>query len=276
MAAEGNSTISTAPSEIKATTRDLSVWYKKRKGEEHAVRHVSTEIRNKAITALIGASGSGKTSFLRCFNRMIETVEGARTEGAITIEGKNIFDRDVDPIVVRTKIGMVFQKPNPFPMSIYDNIAYGPRIHGMVRSKTDTDMLVEQSLRRAGLWNEAKDRLLEPGTHLSGGQQQRLVIARTVAINPDMILMDEPCASLDRRATERVERTVRQLSNEIPVIIVTHDLHQASRLSDETMYFEEGRLIEKLPTLEMFTNPRDGRTQEFITGRLPEGEDEGE
>jgi phosphate transport system ATP-binding protein len=251
-----------APTKINA--RDVNVFY----GDKQALYDVSLDIPDRAVTAFIGPSGCGKTTFLRCFNRMNDTIEGARVTGSIEIEGKNAYAKNVDPVVLRTRIGMVFQKPNPFPKSIYDNVAYGPRIHGMAKKKSEMDGIVEQSLRRAGLWEEAKDRLAQPGTSLSGGQQQRLVIARTVAVNPDVILMDEPCSALDPIATAKIEELIDELRENYCIIIVTHSMAQAARVSQKTAFFHLGRLVETGATEEIFTNPRDSRTQDYITGRF--------
>ncbi|MES1202818.1 MAG: phosphate ABC transporter ATP-binding protein PstB, partial [Pseudomonadota bacterium] len=229
---------------------------------------VSIDIPDRAVTAFIGPSGCGKTTFLRCINRMNDTIDKCRVAGTIEVEGKNIYASDVDPVVVRMRVGMVFQKPNPFPKSIYENVAYGPRIHGMVKSKSDLDEIVEKSLRRAGLWDEVKDRLHQHGTGLSGGQQQRLVIARTVAVSPQVILMDEPCSALDPIATAKVEELIDELRENFCIIIVTHSMAQAARVSQKTAFFHLGKLVETGPTEEIFTNPRDSRTQDYITGRF--------
>ena len=249
---------------VKVSARDVNVFY----GEKQALFDVSIDIPDRAVTAFIGPSGCGKTTFLRCINRMNDTVEGARVKGVIQIEGKDAYASNVDPVVLRSRVGMVFQKPNPFPKSIYDNVAYGPRIHGMVRSKSAMDEVVEKSLRRAGLWDEVKDRLGSPGVGLSGGQQQRLVIARTVAVNPDVILMDEPCSALDPIATAKIEELIDELRENYCIIIVTHSMAQAARVSQKTAFFHLGKLVETGPTEEIFTNPRDSRTQEYITGRF--------
>ena len=248
----------------KISARDVNVFY----GEKQALYDVSIDIPDRAVTAFIGPSGCGKTTFLRCFNRMNDTIEGARVTGSVQIEGKDAYAKGVDPVVLRTRVGMVFQKPNPFPKSIYDNVAYGPRIHGMAKRKTDMDGIVEQSLRRAGLWEEVKDRLGQPGTSLSGGQQQRLVIARTVAVNPDVILMDEPCSALDPIATAKIEELIDDLRENYCIVIVTHSMAQAARVSQKTAFFHLGKLVETGATEEIFTNPRDSRTQDYITGRF--------
>ncbi len=248
----------------KVVARDVTVWY----GDKQALFDVSIDIPDRAVTAFIGPSGCGKTTFLRCINRMNDTIEGARVGGALKIEGKNIYARSVDPVVLRMRVGMVFQKPNPFPKSIYENVAYGPRIHGMTKTKADMDNLVEAALKRASLWEEVKDRLHQSGTGLSGGQQQRLVIARTVAVNPDIILMDEPCSALDPIATAKIEELIDELRANYCIIIVTHSMAQAARVSQRTAFFHLGRLVETGPTEEIFTKPRDSRTQDYITGRF--------
>jgi phosphate transport system ATP-binding protein len=251
-----------APTKVSA--RDVNVFY----GDKQALFDVSLDIPDRAVTAFIGPSGCGKTTFLRCINRMNDTIEGAKVTGSLLIEGKDAYGKNVDPVVLRTRVGMVFQKPNPFPKSIYDNVAYGPRIHGMAKSKTDMDGIVETSLKRAGLWEEVKDRLAQPGTGLSGGQQQRLVIARTVAVNPDIILMDEPCSALDPIATARIEELIDELRDKYTIVIVTHSMAQAARVSQKTAFFHLGKLVETGATEEIFTNPRDTRTQDYSTGRF--------
>jgi len=248
----------------KVSARDINVFY----GDKQALFDVSLDIPDRAVTAFIGPSGCGKTTFLRCINRMNDTIDGCRVSGSLQIEGKDAYAKNVDPVVLRTRVGMVFQKPNPFPKSIYENVAYGPRIHGMAKNKADMDVVVEKSLRRAGLWEEVKDRLLQPGTGLSGGQQQRLVIARTVAVNPDIILMDEPCSALDPIATAKIEELIDELRGNYTIIIVTHSMAQAARVSQKTAFFHMGKLVETGPTEEIFTNPRDSRTQDYITGRF--------
>ncbi|MBI1187900.1 MAG: phosphate ABC transporter ATP-binding protein [Alphaproteobacteria bacterium] len=248
----------------KIAARDVSVFY----GDKQALFDVSIDIPDRSVTALIGPSGCGKTTFLRCINRMNDTIEGARVSGVIEIEGKDIYQKSVDPVVLRARVGMVFQKPNPFPKSIYENVAYGPRIHGLARSKSDMDVIVESALKRAGLWEEVKDRLTAAGTGLSGGQQQRLVIARAVAVNPDVILMDEPCSALDPIATAKIEELIDELRENFCIVIVTHSMAQAARVSQRTAFFHMGSLVETGPTEEIFTNPRDNRTQDYITGRF--------
>jgi len=249
---------------VKIAARDVNVFY----GEKQALFDVSMDIPDRAVTAFIGPSGCGKTTFLRCFNRMNDLIDNCRVSGSLQIEGKDAYAKTVDPVVLRTRVGMVFQKPNPFPKSIYDNVAYGPRIHGMAKSKREMDEIVEKSLRRAGLWDEVKDRLAQPGTGLSGGQQQRLVIARTVAVNPDIILMDEPCSALDPIATAKIEELIDELRANYCIVIVTHSMAQAARVSQKTAFFHMGKLVETGATEEIFTNPRDSRTQDYITGRF--------
>mgnify|MGYP000502668918 CR=1 FL=1 len=249
---------------IKISARDVNVFY----GDKQALYDVSIDIPDRAVTAFIGPSGCGKTTFLRCFNRMNDLIDKCRVTGSLQIEGKDAYAKNVDAVVLRTRVGMVFQKPNPFPKSIYDNVAYGPRIHGMAKAKSDMDGIVEQSLRRAGLWEEVKDRLAQPGTSLSGGQQQRLVIARTVAVNPDIILMDEPCSALDPIATARIEELIDDMRSNYCIVIVTHSMAQAARVSQKTAFFHMGKLVETGATEEIFTNPRDTRTQDYITGRF--------
>jgi phosphate transport system ATP-binding protein len=251
-----------APTKVSA--RDVNVFY----GEKQALFDVSLDIPDRSVTAFIGPSGCGKTTFLRCINRMNDMIDGCRVQGTLQIEGKDAYAKNVDPVVLRTRVGMVFQKPNPFPKSIYENVAYGPRIHGMAKTKADMDQIVEKSLRRAGLWEEVKDRLQQPGTGLSGGQQQRLVIARTVAVNPDVILMDEPCSALDPIATAKIEELIDEMRANYCIIIVTHSMAQAARVSQKTAFFHMGKLVETGPTEEIFTNPRDSRTQDYITGRF--------
>ena len=248
----------------KVIGRDVNVHY----SEKQALFGVSLDIPDRAVTAFIGPSGCGKTTFLRCINRMNDTIDGCRVNGVLELDGKNIYASDVDPVVLRSRVGMVFQKPNPFPKSIYDNVAYGPRIHGMTKSKKDLDEIVEKSLRRAALLDEVKDRLHHSGAGLSGGQQQRLVIARTVAVNPEVILMDEPCSALDPIATAKVEELIDELRANYCIIIVTHSMAQAARVSQRTAFFHLGKLVEAGPTEEIFTNPRDSRTQDYITGRF--------
>jgi len=253
-----------ADSGVKISARDVNVYY----GEKHALKHVDLDIRPREVTALIGPSGCGKSTFLRCLNRMNDVIEGCRVTGAITIDGQDIYDRSLDVVQLRARVGMVFQKPNPFPKSIFDNVAYGPRIHGVGASKSELEEVVQTSLEKAGLWNEVKDRLLQPGTGLSGGQQQRLCIARAIAINPEVILMDEPCSALDPIATARIEELIDELRENFTIIIVTHSMQQAARVSQRTAFFHMGVLVEQGDTEQIFTSPRDERTQGYITGRF--------
>ena len=250
--------------DIKIAARDVQVFY----ADTHAIKDVSVEIEDKTVTAFIGPSGCGKSTFLRCLNRMNDTIDIARVEGDIRLDGEDIYARDVDPVQLRAKVGMVFQKPNPFPKSIYDNVAYGPRIHGLAPSRADLDAVVEQSLRRAALWDEVKDRLDAPGTGLSGGQQQRLCIARAVATSPEVLLMDEPCSALDPIATAQVEELIDELRRNFSVVIVTHSMQQAARVSQKTAFFHLGHLVEFGETGKMFTQPEDPRTESYISGRI--------
>lgn len=250
--------------DVKISARDVQVYY----GDKHAIKDVNVEILDKTVTAFIGPSGCGKSTFLRCINRMNDTIDIARIKGKIMIDGEDVYDRRVDPVQLRAKVGMVFQKPNPFPKSIYDNVAYGPRIHGLARGKADLDEIVERSLRGAALWNEVKDRLQEPGTGLSGGQQQRLCIARAVATSPEVLLMDEPCSALDPIATSQVEELIEQLRSEFSVVIVTHSMQQAARVSQKTAFFHLGNLVEYGATDDIFTKPQDSRTEAYISGRI--------
>ena len=254
--------VSLEPSKI--VVRDVSVFY----GAKQALDSVSIDVPGKAVTAFIGPSGCGKSTFLRCINRMNDTIPGCRVDGAVEIDGEDVNDRSVDPVVLRAKVGMVFQKPNPFPKSIFENVAYGPRIHGIASSKSELEGIVEASLKKAGLWAEVSDRLGAPGTSLSGGQQQRLVIARAIAVNPEIILMDEPCSALDPIATARIEELIDDLRQQFCIVIVTHSMAQAARVSQRTAFFHMGRLIEAGSTEEIFTNPRESRTQDYITGRI--------
>jgi len=254
----------TAVNDVKIKAKDVQVYY----GETHAIKDVSVEIQNNTVTAFIGPSGCGKSTFLRCLNRMNDTIDICRVEGDISIDGEDIYDKRVDPVQLRAKVGMVFQKPNPFPKSIYDNIAYGPRIHGMAKNKAELDDIVERALRRGAIWDEAKDRLNEPGTGLSGGQQQRLCIARAVATEPEVLLMDEPCSALDPIATAQVEELIDELRRNFAVVIVTHSMQQAARVSQKTAFFHLGNLVEYDDTSKIFTNPEDSRTESYITGRI--------
>ena len=237
-------------------------------GDNHAIKDVTLEIGKKEVIALIGPSGCGKSTFLRCLNRMNDTIESARVTGTITLGGSDIYSKELDPVALRARVGMVFQKPNPFPKSIYDNVAYGPRIHGLARDRAELDDIVHTSLERAGLLGEVKDRLDEPGTGLSGGQQQRLCIARTIAVNPEVILMDEPCSALDPIATARIEDLMDELSNDYAIVIVTHSMQQAARVSRRVAYFHLGSLVEVDETDKIFTNPRHKLTEDYITGRI--------
>jgi phosphate transport system ATP-binding protein len=248
----------------KISAEGVQIYY----GETHAIKDVDVEIADKTVTAFIGPSGCGKSTFLRCINRMNDTIPVARMEGTVKIDGEDIYDRRVDPVQLRAKVGMVFQKPNPFPKSIYDNVAYGPKIHGMARGKAELDEIVEQALRRAALWDEAKDRLQEPGTGLSGGQQQRLCIARAVATSPEVLLMDEPCSALDPIATAQVEELIDELRQNYSVVIVTHSMQQAARVSQRTAFFHLGYLVEYGETGKIFTSPEDPRTESYISGRI--------
>ena len=248
----------------KIAARDVQVYY----GDNHAIKDVQCDILDKTVTAFIGPSGCGKSTFLRCLNRMNDTIDICRVMGDIKLDGEDIYDKRVDPVQLRAKVGMVFQKPNPFPKSIYDNVAYGPRIHGLARSKADLDEIVESSLRRGALWDEVKDRLQAPGTGLSGGQQQRLCIARAVATEPEVLLMDEPCSALDPIATEQVENLMTELRERFAVVIVTHSMQQAARVSQKTAYFHLGELVEYDDTATIFTKPADQRTENYITGRI--------
>ncbi len=252
------------PAAVKLASRDVSVTY----GEKRALNDVSLDINANQVIALIGPSGCGKSTYLRCLNRMNDVIEGCRVEGRITLDGKDIYDPKLDVVQLRARVGMVFQKPNPFPKSIYDNIAYGPRIHGLANSRSELDQAVETSLRKAGLWVEVKDRLEQPGTGLSGGQQQRLCIARAIAVSPEVILMDEPCSALDPIATARIEELMDELRQNYTIVIVTHSMQQAARVSQRTAFFHLGDLVEQGETEQIFTNPRDERTQGYITGRF--------
>lgn len=250
--------------DARMVCRDVNVYY----GKKQAIKGINLDIGRKQVIAMIGPSGCGKSTFLRCLNRMNDTVDGCRVTGKITIDGADIYDRSVDVVPLRAQVGMVFQKPNPFPKSVYDNIAYGVRIHGLARAKSEIDEIVERSLQRAGLWDEVKDRLNEPGTGLSGGQQQRLCIARTIAVGPEVILMDEPCSALDPIATAKVEELIHELSSQFTIAIVTHSMQQAARVSSRTAYFHLGDLIEVDKTEKIFTNPTHPLTEDYISGRF--------
>ena len=244
--------------------RNVDVFY----ADNHAVKSVNLDVGLNEVIALIGPSGCGKSTFIRCLNRMNDTIESARVSGEITLDGENIYDRRMDVVMLRARVGMVFQKPSPFPKSVYDNVAYGPRIHGLARNRVELDDIVQTSLERAGLWSEVKDRLEESGMGLSGGQQQRLCIARTIAVNPEVILMDEPCSALDPIATARIEDLIDELKQNYAIAIVTHSMQQAARVSERTAYFHLGKLIEVGQTDDIFTNPRHKLTEDYITGRF--------
>ena len=261
-------TVSASPStgtgNAKMKGRKVTVFY----GEKQALFDVDIDIMENEVTALIGPSGCGKSTFLRCLNRMNDVVDICRVHGEIIMDGKDIYDRDVDVVHLRARVGMVFQKPNPFPKSIYENVAYGPRIHGLTRNKSELDEIVETSLQKAGLWSEAKDRLNQPGTGLSGGQQQRLCIARAIAVAPEVILMDEPCSALDPIATAKIEDLIHELRENYTIAIVTYSMQQAARVSQKTAFFHLGNLVEYGETEQIFTNPKEERTQGYITGRF--------
>ena len=245
------------------SARDVSVFY----GEKRAIDSVSIDIETEYVTAFIGPSGCGKSTFLRTLNRMNDTIPAARVEGKIMLEGEDIYESGMDVVQLRARVGMVFQKPNPFPKTIYENVAYGPKIHGLSESRAELDGIVERSLRRAGLWEEVKDRLNDSGTALSGGQQQRLCIARAIAVDPEVILMDEPCSALDPIATARIEELIDELKGKFAIVIVTHSMQQAARVSQRTAFFHLGKMVEYGQTSDIFTNPREERTKDYITGR---------
>ncbi|MXP43753.1 phosphate ABC transporter ATP-binding protein [Altererythrobacter sediminis] len=249
--------------DAKMSAREVSVYY----GDKKAIDEVSIDIPTKYVTAFIGPSGCGKSTFLRTLNRMNDTIPSARVEGSITLDGEDVYRSKMDVVQLRARVGMVFQKPNPFPKSIYDNIAYGPKIHGLASGKTELDEVVEKSLRRAGLWNEVKDRLEDSGTALSGGQQQRLCIARAIAVDPEVILMDEPCSALDPIATAKIEELIDELNGSYAIVIVTHSMQQAARVSQRTAFFHLGKMVEYGRTSDIFTNPLEERTKDYITGR---------
>jgi phosphate transport system ATP-binding protein len=259
-----NAAGSTVERKPKVIARGCNVYY----GEKHALKDVSVDIPEKSVTAFIGPSGCGKSTFLRSINRMNDTIPICRVTGKIEIDQRDIYDPELDVVQLRARVGMVFQKPNPFPKSIYENVAYGPRIHGTARSKTDLDEIVVSSLQKASLYEEVKDRLNDSGTGLSGGQQQRLCIARAIAVGPEIILMDEPCSALDPIATARIEELIDELRSNFTIIIVTHSMQQAARVSQKTAFFHLGTLVEDGPTDQIFTKPRDKRTQDYITGRF--------
>ncbi|HYE45094.1 MAG TPA: phosphate ABC transporter ATP-binding protein PstB [Caulobacter sp.] len=249
---------------VKIRCDKVSAYY----GDKQALHDITLDIPDRAVTAFIGPSGCGKSTFLRCINRMNDTIPGARVTGRIEIDGQDVNDRSVDPVVLRSRVGMVFQKPNPFPKSIFENVAYGPRIHGLAAGKAELEGIVEASLKKAGLWGEVSDRLHQSGSSLSGGQQQRLVIARAIAVQPRVILMDEPCSALDPIATARIEELIDELRRQYCIVIVTHSMAQAARVSQRTAFFHLGELVEEGSTEEIFTNPRETRTQDYITGRF--------
>ena len=244
--------------------KNVNVFY----GDKQAINNISLDILPKTITAFIGPSGCGKSTFLRALNRMNDTIEGCRMEGEILIDNTNIYHPDIDVVPLRARVGMVFQKPNPFPKSIFDNVAYGPKIHGLAKTNAELADIVENALRGSGLWEEVKDRLDQPGTGLSGGQQQRLCIARTIAVAPEIILMDEPCSALDPIATAKIEALMTDLAKDFTIIIVTHSMQQAARVSKKTAFFHLGDLIEYDNTETIFTNPTNSKTQDYITGRF--------
>jgi len=249
---------------IKISAKHLNVFY----GQKQALFDVSLDINQNEVTALIGPSGCGKSTFIRCINRMNDVIDICKIDGEIAIDGKNIYDPNVDIVSLRERVGMVFQKPNPFPKSIYENVAYGPKIHGIAQNKDELDSIVENSLKKAALWNEVKDRLQEPGTGLSGGQQQRLCIARAISVNPEVILMDEPCSALDPIATAKIEELIDELKQTFTIVIVTHSMSQAVRVSQKTGFFHLGKLIEVGTTEKIFKNPTNNMTQDYITGRF--------
>ena len=265
VAAEPAATMEQAAARMpKMRGRDVNVYY----GDNHALRHVDLDINTNEVISLIGPSGCGKSTFLRCLNRMNDVIDGCRVTGEITLDRDDINAPELDVVQLRARVGMVFQKPNPFPKSIYDNIAYGPRIHGTAEGRGQMDELVEMSLRRAGLWEEVKDRLATPGTGLSGGQQQRLCIARAIAVSPEVILMDEPCSALDPIATAKIEELMDELRENYTIVVVTHSMQQAARVSQRTAFVHLGELVEQGDTEQIFTNPSDERTQGYITGRF--------
>ena len=249
--------------EPKIIVSDLNVFY----GNKQAIFDINMSINAKEVTAFIGPSGCGKSTLLRCFNRMNDLIDICKITGNIQLDDLEVYNKKIDIVRLRTRVGMVFQKPNPFPKSIYDNVAYGPKIHGMCRDVPELDAIVEKSLRSAGLWDEIKDRLHEPGTSISGGQQQRLCIARAIATNPEVILMDEPCSALDPIATARVEELINELKSKYTIVVVTHNMHQAARISQRTAFFHLGKLIEFDETDKIFTSPSEQKTNDYITGR---------
>ncbi len=250
--------------DVRISARNVNIYY----GDKHAIKDLSVEIPDRAVSAFIGPSGCGKSTFLRAINRMNDTIPSCRMTGDVLLDGKSIYDKEIDVVQLRSHVGMVFQKPNPFPKSIFENVAYGPRIHGLAKNKTDLEEMVVASLKKAGLFEEVKDRIHASGTGLSGGQQQRLCIARAIAVNPEVILMDEPCSALDPIATARIEELIDELRQNYCIIIVTHSMQQAARVSQLTAFFHLGTLVETGDTDEMFTSPKDKRTQDYITGRF--------
>ena len=248
--------------DLRMQARDVNVFY----GDDHALRGVSLDVPNRHVTALIGPSGCGKSTFLRCLNRMNDTIEIARVEGSILLEGEDIYGEDIDANLLRQRVGMVFQKPNPFPKSIYDNVAYGPRLHGMARTTEELNYIVEDALRAAGLWEEVHDRLDSEALGLSGGQQQRLCIARAIAVSPEVILMDEPCSALDPIATSIIEELILELARDYAIVIVTHNMQQAQRVAGTTAFFHLGDLVEVQPTDKLFNKPKDQRTKDYVAG----------
>ena len=248
--------------DLRMQARDVNVFY----GDDHALRGVSLDVPNRHVTALIGPSGCGKSTFLRCLNRMNDTIEIARVEGSILLEGEDIYGEDIDANLLRQRVGMVFQKPNPFPKSIYDNVAYGPRLHGMARTAEELNHIGEDALRAAGLWEEVHDRLDSEALGLSGGQQQRLCIARAIAVSPEVILMDEPCSALDPIATSIIEELILELARDYAIVIVTHNMQQAQRVAGTTAFFHLGDLVEVQPTDKLFNKPKDQRTKDYVAG----------
>lgn len=260
---DNESVVASQTQPVKITARDVKVFY----GDNQAIHGIDLDVYQNEVVSFIGPSGCGKSTFLRCLNRMNDTIDSCRVTGLIQLDGRDIHEPALDVVQLRAQVGMVFQKPNPFPKSIYENIAYGPKLHGLAEKKADLDDIVESSLRRAGLWNEVKDRLNQPGTGLSGGQQQRLCIARTIAVSPEVILMDEPCSALDPIATSIIEELIDELKQNFTIVIVTHNMQQAARVSDRTAFFHLGNLIEIGSTNDVFTNPKQKRTEDYITGR---------
>lgn len=260
---DGKMTNSETP-KVKIKARDVTVHY----GGAQALHGIDLDLNANEVTALIGPSGCGKSTFLRCINRMNDVIDGCRVDGVVSIDEQNIYSGEVDVVELRARVGMVFQKPNPFPKSIFDNVAYGPRIHGIAQNRADLEAIVETSLRRAGLWNEVKDRLAASGTSLSGGQQQRLCIARAIAVSPDVVLMDEPCSALDPIATAVIEELMEELRRDYTIVIVTHSMQQAARISQRTAYFHLGSLVEHGETQQIFTKPENHQTEAYISGKI--------